>query len=270
MKPGTKRASSRKQTKDPRGSRSRKALEEAEKQLTGAGWTIAAANRFFELESDEERLSHLCGMFSVTEDDYKYKMESTYLVDYHWGNGLYCLDKKFDPPKSQFLCRTLGSLLDMVIKIAKEQEELPQFDQLREQLIEEFRSAFFDFNAEEFKFTTDETKDMLSYVENTIVKPIRLIYRVYKRPPYAVTVLEERKVFAPPPHPDPLDQCEEVVYVPAEDEEFVPPAFPRIDTLNLADVKEVLTKYTDSVIAVIDQRYDKMEEMVTKLSQSNA
>ena len=268
MKAGNKRASSRKGAKDPRGSRSRKALEEAEKQLTGAGWTLAATTRFLEIESDTERLAHLCGMFSVAEDDYKYKMESTYVVDYNWANALYCVEKKLDVPRMQFVCRTLASLLDTVVKLAKEQEDVPQFDTFREQLIEEFQNAFFDFNGEEFKFTTEETKDLLAYVGNSIVKPVRLIYRLYKRPPYAVTVMEDKKVFAPPLKPDPLDECEEMVFVPAEDEEFVPPAFPRIDTLNLADVKEAITKYTDSVIAVIDQRYDKMEEMVQKLAQS--
>ena len=42
--------SSRKQPKDPRQARGRKGLEEAEKQLTGAGWTTAATTHFMELE----------------------------------------------------------------------------------------------------------------------------------------------------------------------------------------------------------------------------
>ena len=266
MKSSPKRAASRRQSSNLRGSRSRRALEEQEKQLAGAGWTIAATNKFFELQSDAERLAHLCGMFTVTDEEYKYNMRSTYLVDYHWANGLYCGDRKFDTPRTQFVCRQLGSLLETVKTVAAEPEE-PNFEALRERLLNDFQTAFFEFNGEEFKFTTEETKDILNYIGTAIIKPVRLIYLTYHRDPYMVQVLDERKLFAPPP-PDPLDACVEVVPLPSPDEEFLAPVLPRGDTINLADVKEALKTYTDSIISVIGQRYDNMSQMVEKLGRT--
>ena len=267
MKSSPKRAASRRQSSNLRGSRSRRALEEAEKQLAGAGWTLAATNRFFEIESDTDRLAHVCGMFSVTDDDYKYTIRSTYLVDFHWANGLYCMEKKFDAPRTQFFCRALQSLFETVTTLAKEQPEEPNFDSLRDRLLNDFQTAFFEFNGEEFKFTPEETRDMLAYVGTAIIKPVRLIYLTYHRDPFVMQFLDERKLFAPPP-PDPLEQCVEELPMPLPGEEFLAPVLPRRETLNLADVKEALKTYTDSIISVIGQRYDNMSQMVEKLGRT--
>lgn len=266
MKSGVKRVSSRKQPKDPRQGRGRKGLEESEKQLTGAGWTTAATTHFMELETDEQRLSHTCAMFSISDEDYNYKLRSTYLVDFNFGNGMWCIEQKYDISKTQFVCRSLSQLLESVIYTAQ-QEETPDFDLFKEQLLDKFQTAFFDFNAEEYKITPEETKDILNYIGMVIITPIRLIFRTYKQEPYVMNVLELKKVFAPP-RPDPLDQCIEQFPLPSPEEEFIPPIVPRAETLVLADVREALAKYTDSIIAAIDQRYNKMEEMVGKITQN--
>jgi hypothetical protein len=254
-----KRPSSRKSGKEIRG---KKGVDETEKQLIGAGWTQAATQHFIELENDEERLNHIRAMFSINDNDYKYNIRSIYTADFHLGNGIYCLEEQYDAAKTQFVCKALTEMLDTVIAAAGLAEKA-DFDKLRVQLLDKYQTAFFEFNAEEFKFTPEQTESILRYISYAVVRPIRLIYKTFNSQPYTLPVLEQRKVFQPAV-PVPLAEFAEECQLPQIGEEFVPPDIR--PPVTVADLKEMMVKYTEGVVSVIEKRYDRLEEGIAKVA----
>ncbi|OHS92713.1 hypothetical protein TRFO_40951 [Tritrichomonas foetus] len=261
------RRSSRKSSKDSR-SRSRKALDEQEKLVVGAGWTAAATQHFIDLPTDDERLEHSKAMFSIDQEEYKYNIRATYTADFHFANGLFCLENNFDASQFQFVCRSIGTLFDMTVGAASSGEQL-DVDLFRQQLLERFQKMFFEFNSEEFRFTQEQTADILKYVSTTFIRPIRLILRTYQTEPYVLQVLESRKIFVPP-KPIPLSQFVEQFEEHPSERQFKPFYFPKFSGLSLADVREAMARYTDSIIETIDKRYTYLEEMVQKLNAQPA
>jgi hypothetical protein len=80
------------------------------------------------------------------------------------------------------------------------------------------------------------------------------------------TVDQRRKVFRPV-RPVPLAECDEFFPVFPESRQFQPfPLPPNVATMNVEDMKQMIQEYADNVIAVIDRRYDLLEEGIAKIA----
>jgi hypothetical protein len=259
MKHRRSAAPSRKGVKDPR----KKGQEESEKLLVGAGWTAAATQHFIDLPSDDERLNHTLAMFTITEDQYKYNIRSTYTVDFHFTNGLFCLEQGFDAIRMQFTCKSLSEMLDNVQNVVA-QPQAVDFDKLRIDLLEAYQVSFFEFNAEEFKFTLKEAENILTYIGIVVIAPIRLIAQAFRREPFRMLQPEYRKVYYPV-QPTPMAEMVEEYELPPPEAEFIPLYLPR-PTVHLADVRDALMQWTDGIINALDRRYDHMDDLVQSLT----
>jgi hypothetical protein len=269
MKSSSKRATSRKNVKEPRG---RKGQEEIERQLTGAGWTTAATQHFIDLATDEERLAHVRAMFTISEEEYRYQVRKTFIADFHLGNGLYCLDQQYDAPRAQFVCRALTELLELVVTAAQpdqpDQRDQPDpiaYDALRAQMLERYQALFLEFNAEEYRFTLGQAEHILRFISDTFIRPLRLIILTMRQEPARVNMPECRKI-STPPISLPLSEFSEE-HLPSVDE-FTPPEFPRLIGLTLADVREAMARYTAEALQVIERRYDKLDDIAQRIAAS--
>ena len=252
----SKRASSKRK---PVG-KGKKGIDEAEKVLTGAGWTLAATQKFLETPSDQEKIAFLLQMFSISEEDYKYDMKSTTTIDFNLANALFCQDKNFNVNQTQFVCRTIYKLLEHAISYV--QGENYDFDSLRSQLYDEFQASFMELNSTEPHFTTDETKILLHFLVTSFLRPLRLFVHPYYIQRPQQNIQELRKVFQPV-KPIPLSECIEEIPEPPEDAQFAPLILPHTTSVNLEEVKQMIRQYTDSVIQTIDKRYDLLEAELT-------
>ena len=296
----------------PPRSRSRKGMDEQEKLVVGAGWTTAAIQHFIELQEDDERLDHVKAMFNINPEDYKYKLRYTNIVDFHFANGLFCLEKNYDISQFQFICKSIGSLFDMVVYAAsslnpnrdqptpvtptstsrgshgshskKEPKpividpinvnpnpngdvlDLNDVDALRQVLMDKFQAMYFDYNGDEFKFTTEQTQEILKFFSMTFIRPIRLIIHTYQSDPYKMIFLEMKRVFTPPAVLPPMSEFVQQYDELPEEDKFHPLYYPKFSGLTLADVREAMNKYTDQMIETINKRYDHLENMVQKLT----
>jgi hypothetical protein len=262
MKSSGKRSASRKVAKEPRG---RKGLEESERQLTGAGWTAAATQHFIDLPNDDERLAHVRAMFTISEEDYKYQIRQTFIADFHLANGLYCLDQAYDALQAQFICRSMAELLGMTLAAAQQPEKM-QYDRFRVELLERYQTLFFEFNAEDFRFTLEQAEQILKFVSHTIISPLRLIVITFRHDPEEVILPEARKLLQPPV-PPPLSGFSVLIPLPPPEAQFTPPDFPRLSGLTLADVREAMARYTARSLQVIERRYNRMDELAQRIGQ---
>lgn len=254
------RHSQRKKDKETKGKR--KVDEELEKLLVGAGWTLAATEHFMNLNTDEEKLEHVKQMFNVSDEDYSYTERYTFIVDFHLGNGVFCETSHFSTIQTQFVCRSLGKLLDDATAQVHDPEL--NFDSLRLQLVSTLHDLFNEANEDGYIFKPDQTEYILRYISSTFLRPLRIIVRQFQQGPYMMQVLELRKVFQPPP-PSPLEEFVEEMPLPEED--FEPIAFPKLEGLSVQDVRDSIREYTDRMIETIEKRYDKLEAMVDNLSK---
>lgn len=262
-----KRASSKKGKTKPTTGKGKKA-DEAERALTGAGWTTAATTKYLELETDEERFEFLYGMFSITDEQYKYDMKSTVLIDFHMHNALYCQENNFDVLQTQFVCRTFDRILHHAIEeganIDESVTQSPEVDKLRAELFEMFKAAFNELNAGgEYHFTPEQTQNLVQFFSVVIIRPIRLILYQFNIERRSEMVPEFKKIFIPI-SPIPLSECEEELPVVEESMQFQPMVIPR-NGITLEDAREMIEKYTEGVIDTINKRYDALEELVTKI-----
>jgi hypothetical protein len=246
----------------------KKGVDESEKLLIGNGWTIAATQKLLELTTDVERLQHLLQMFSISEHDYQYDVRSTNQIDFHFANFLFCVDKAFDLPKVQFVCRTLHKLLTQGIARVQgsaSDTQIP-YDVIRVELFDALQAAFVEQNTTENPVNLEEAKSIISFTTMTFFRPLRLVlYPFYLslavEPTYAL-----RKIFQPV-QPVPLAECEEFFPVIDEARDFKPfPLAPTVTTMNLEDVKQMIQRYTDDVIDTIERRYDMLEEQIAKVA----
>lgn len=256
----TNRSSSRKREKDT-GKKGKKGTDENEKLVTGAGWTAAATQHFVDLPTDEERLAHVMQMFNVAENDYKFTEKSTFLVDFNLQNGIICMESQYDASQMQFVCRTLSQMLDMVPAACAEGS--PDFDKLNSDMLAFLRTQFDEFNAEEFHFTPDQTKDILKLAGSALLHPIRMIARLYTTERPIAQILYSPKMFVPP-QPIPLAQFEEEFPLVEPELEFTPMELPPTN-ITLADVRDAIARYTDALVETIDKRYDALESRLSSL-----
>lgn len=245
-----------------------KKLDESERALTGAGWTFAATSKYLELETDTERMEHLYGMFSITAEQYKFDGKSTATIDFHFANSIFCLEQKFDVYQTQFVCRTFDRILQHCIQqgktIDESQSQSPEVDKLRSELFDMFKNAFVEFNNNgEYKFSTEQTEEVLQVFSSAIIKPIRLLLYQFNVERRVESIPDLRKVFIPV-QPVALSECEEEVPVHEESMEFQPMVIPKTG-ITLEDAREMIEKYTEGVIATINARYDALDEMISKV-----
>jgi hypothetical protein len=81
-----------------------------------------------------------------------------------------------------------------------------------------------------------------------------------------VVLAERRKVFRPV-RPVPLAECEEFFPVFPESKQFQPfPLPPNVTSMNADEIKQMIQEYADNIIAVIERRYDTLEESVAKMT----
>ncbi|KAH0786918.1 hypothetical protein GPJ56_009164 [Histomonas meleagridis] len=259
---GARKAPSKKKHRkhSPRGKRGDDA---SEKLVAGNGWTLSATQKFLDCKSTEEQIQQLLLMFSIQEEDYQYNEKSTTLIDFQLGNGLYCIEKKFNAEKTQFVCRTFHRMLKNAVQKIQANHEI-SYDDLRNELFNQFQAAFTEMNSNgEPHFTLKETQDIINYEINTFLRPLRLIlhpFYIRVAPTYR---LELKKVFQPV-DPIPLSEFEE--FVPLNENEFPLFSVPiNEDKLNLEDIKEFVSKYTDGVIDTINKRYDALDERMNNL-----
>jgi hypothetical protein len=246
----------------------KKTADESEKLIVGNGWTAAATQKMLECSSTDERLQHLIQMFSISEQDYQYNVASTTSIDFHLANFLYCIEQQFDCPKTQFVCRTMHKMLELAIsKVPADVEvEKPNFDSIRVQLFDYFQSAFQEWITGETKFTIEETRQLIAYVTSVFLRPLRLIL-----PPFYVrkvpTVRTERRKVFRPVTPVPLSECEEQFPLIPESRQFQPfPLPPSVATMGMEEMKQMIQEYAENMIAVIERRYDVLEEGVAKMT----
>lgn len=250
----------------PTSSKGKKGIDEGEKVLTGAGWTLAATTKFLELQSIDEQLHFLFQMFSTTEDNYKTDSQTVFTIDFHFANALYCIEQKFNAIQTQFVCRTLNKLLDTAIQAVRA-GAYERFDELRSQLYNQFHQAFKELNVDEYHFSQEETRNIISFVNTAFLRPLRLIVHPFYVERQKAAILEQRKVFQPAP-PVPLSECIEQIPAVPEELEFSPISIPHVDHMNLQEVKEMIQKYTEDTIATIDKRYDMLDQAIAKLQET--
>lgn len=265
MKHQDGRSSSSKKKIKPAPTKGRKG-DDTEKLVVGAGWTAAATQKFFECPNDDERFKHIMAMFSITEDQYKNDVKSTTIADFHYANGLWCLESKFDQPQTQFICRSLDRLLTSAIQSQSPtelSEEKPSIDKLRLDLFTQFQTMFNELNAGEWKFNTEETQKILTFYNQVFFRPLRLILYSFTHNVESVKVPEKRRVFTPVP-PVPLSQCDEAPHYVDDSMQFKPFTLQK-GPLTLEDARELIQQYTDNVIDIINKRYDNLTDMVAKI-----
>ena len=267
-----KRSSSKKKGKSTSGSKGKK-IDETERAVSGAGWTLAATQKFLDCTNDTERINQLYAMFSITDEQYKFDPRSTATIDFHLSNSLFCEENKFDVQQTQFVCRTLDRLLQHAIalynqSIQENDQQLPNVDNIRNELFKEFHTAFNDLNQPgEYVFNIEQTQKVAEFVATIFIRPIRLLLYQFCHERRKTQVLETRRVFKPI-QPVPLSECYEVFPALDESMDFKPPVLPKLGPtggLSLEDAKQMIQQYTDNVIATINKRYDALEELATKM-----
>lgn len=240
--------------------------DDTEKLVVGAGWTAAATQKFIECADDEERFKHILAMFSITNDQYKNDIKSTTTADFHFSNGLWCLEAKFEQPQMQFICRTLDKLLTSAIQscgISASANEKPNYDHLRVDLFNQFQTAFNEVNQGEWKFSADDAQKILAFYNQVFFRPLRLILYSYTHDRGIQTVVERRRIFWPAT-PVPLSQCEEEPNYVDDSMQFKPFPMPK-GPLTLEDAREMIQQYTEGIIEIINKRYDNLGDMIAKI-----
>jgi len=261
-----RRSASKKKVKPPpvKGKKS----DESERVATGAGWTAAATQKFFDCVNDDERLQHVMAMFTITDQQYKYDNKSTILIDFHFSNGLFCIDQKYDLIQTQFVCRTLDKLLQSGIHMYTASDVTTaakqNIDSIRAELMNQFQAAFNELNSTEWHFTPETLQALLNYLTAAFFRPLRMVLHPFTFQRKTELIPFDKKVFQPIT-PIPLSECEEERPPISEEMEFHPMNLMKKEGITLEDAKDMIRKYTDDVILKINQRYDLLEEMMTKL-----
>jgi hypothetical protein len=224
------------------------------------GWTSAAVTRFMRSEGDPDRLSHVLSILSISENDYKYDFKSTVTADYNLANGYHCVAAGYDVRQTQFVCRTLGKLFDDAIKSVQATSEV-NFDQIRAEVIESLRGAVNHFNSGEGNFSPKQTQEFLSFVTQTLIRPIRLLLHPWYGAENTAGVAEPRKMSAPP-KPVALGDCRIPSVVIPDDQQFPILPFFQTDTMPLEDLRRCVRQYTQQMIDVINKRYDLIDQQM--------
>lgn len=242
----------------------RKTTNENDLPLHGAGWTIKAVNKFFDLKTEEERLTHVQKMFSISADKYTYDLKSTVLVDFHQGNGLYCVDHNFTVKQTLFMCRQLGNMFTNAKEMVSQEDA--SFDKVQEDLLKTFRQTLTEaMEGGEFLYPPETAEEIVKFIIMTFLRPMRLLMIPFLYDNHSSINCEMRKI-SQPVKPQPLAECVQYYPVTNENEDFPLLSFPRTDDMKLWDMKQMIQQYTQSVVDIINKRYDNMEEQMKKIN----
>jgi hypothetical protein len=217
--------------------------------LSSDVWTLDQATSFLNLTDDDVRLSFIQTLLSVESHAYSYEIPSTFLVDYHLGNALFCQESGFSAVQTEFVCRSLGILLsEAIIPLHPH----PDYDRLRLRLIRSLRAMFL---ARRELFTYTQVQDICRHVASCIIRPLRLIVWSFNHAPFIDPFLELRKVWAPPSPPALA--------------EFTDDTFPEIPMRFDAEKGAAkLDAYWDRLMTVVDRRCLTIEEKMKALGES--
>jgi hypothetical protein len=213
-------------------------------------WTVSDAAAFLALADDGARLAFVQSLLAVTPDAYSYAIASTFLVDFHLGNALFCQELDFTAAQTAFLCESMGRLLSGASGAALDTD----FDALRLRLIRALRAMFL---ARRELFSYAQVQDALRHAASCLIQPLRLIVWAFQRPPDVEEFLELRKVWGPPPLCA-LDECD-------RGPRFVDP--PAALGGAPADVAAAVDAYWDALRAQAEERCRALEERISALAE---
>jgi hypothetical protein len=216
---------------------------------SAATWTLDDATAFLAIADDDSRLSFIQSLLSVLPEDYRHQIWSTFLVDYHLGNALFCQEVEFSAEQTVFVCESMSALLSSAIAAPAG----TNFDQLRLRLIRSLRAMFL---ARRELFSYAQVQDVLRHVASCLIQPIRLIVWTFQHPPELEPFLELRKVWGPPPLCA-LDVCER--------DRFVDPP----ETLGGggSEIAAEVDEYWHRLQAQVEGRCRALEEKIRALSE---
>ena len=237
-----------------------------ERLVSGAGWTQAATQKFLDCETDEDKIKQLYAMFTINDEQYRRDAKAAGTIDFHFANGIWCIEQNFDMLQTQFVCRTMDRLLQNGIQqmnTPTESGEKLSFEKLRVDLFNQFHTAFNDLNQGDWHFTPENTKKIINFYNQVFFRPLRLVLYTFTHDRGTQMIPEKRAVFSPI-DPVPLSECVEMYPDVDEELEFKPLELPK-GTLNLEDAREMIQKYTDNMIETINKRYDILTDMINKV-----
>lgn len=159
-------------------------------------WSIEVAEAFLAAGTDKEMLQVMREAFQVTEEEYSDREERMTVVDFNFGNALFCRDQGFDASQTAFVCSALFILLTDATNLTV--DETCDFDVVRKQLVERLKMQFTESKVYGTVFDEEEVRVILDFVATTFLHPLRLLVRPFVFP--RGQFLDEqttRKVFAP-------------------------------------------------------------------------
>jgi hypothetical protein len=234
-----------------------RAAEEADK--APFGWSLATITKFLKLATDEERLAQMFVILSVSEHDYQYDFKVTAAVDFHFANAFHCFDVGYDPRRTLFVCKTLNLLWDESVKSVQSPDI--NYETLRADLIDKLRVFLNEFNATDNRFSPKETQELLRFVTQAFIRPLRLLMSPFQVPPDTVQLQEPRKMHAPV-RPVPLEQCNPERRILVEDEDFPMLPYFQASSMPLDVVRRMVGEYTDRMVEIINRRYDVIDQQM--------
>lgn len=223
------------------------------------GWTLDTVKHFMSLKDDHEKLAYCKEICGVPEEDYSYKETSTLVIDYNFGNAMFCEQLGFTVLQTQFVCATLSNLLAEAVSSLDEPHL--NYDDLRVQLAESLRDVFKAHDVTKKLFSEEQVRKILCFVSVSLLKPLRLILRQFQQGPYIMQVLELRKVFAPP-KPEPLREFIQERFV---EPEFFAPTLGNVVTPEQA--QEAIDSYIEEMKQTAAARFANLHERIRLLEQ---
>lgn len=218
-------------------------------------WTLQYATKFLSLSTTDEKIKFIQNIFHIQENDYNYNHISTFLIDFHLGNAVFCADSNFNAQQTFFVCKSLSTLLDDAVVASNDNPDL-DYDSLRDQLAHKFQ---FLFKISQPQFTVQETKSILSFISSTFLRPLRLILLQFQGQPYYTRFIDRKKVFHPP-IPDPLSEFTEQPVISRYD-------FP-ISYVS-SDPKQIMKdfeKYETQMKDIAEKRLNELQKRIDELT----
>lgn len=232
--------------------------EESDSQAI-LGWTLDTVRHFLSLRDDNERLAYCQEICGVPEDDYNYKDTSTLVVDYNFGNAIFCERLGFTVLQTQFVCATLSNLLAEAVSALDEPPV--NYDKLRVQLAESLREVFKAHDVTKKLFSEEQVRMILQFVSISLLKPLRLIMRQFEQGPYIMHVMDLRKVFQPP-KPTPLEEFIQARFI---EPEFFAPTLGNVVTPE--EAQTAIDRYLEDMRQVAATRFANLNERIKLLEQ---
>jgi hypothetical protein len=244
------------------GTLKQKPKPEPEPEKIPSGWSVATVTKLQKLKTEPEMLTQVLSIMSVNEHDYQYDFKATTTVDFHFANYLHFVEVGYSMRHIVLLSKIFTKLWSDSVKAVQSPDN--DFDQLRAYLVEQTRILVSQMNATDAIFTPTETENFLCYVTQVLIRPIRLLMHPFYSPPNISREQQPRKLNRPVP-PVPLMQCNPVKTVRLEEHDFPMLPFFTTTTLPLEDLRRMVTQYTDGMIAIINERYDFIDQEMARV-----